>query len=190
VADSAGDGRFAVGYRWAALAPSGVFAVLLPLATGYTAFLTLHAGVVVAAVAFTVFGLVTLALVPLYLRAVVRALRGAPLLTFSDGGVTLHSARVTLPWSNLAQIRIDHAPGRSDLIVFVPLDQERVLSELRGLPRRFARDGVRRVGGPIFVRTAQLARPAEEILAAARHSSTAPVRHHRTLGRTPARLSR
>jgi hypothetical protein len=190
VADSAGDGRFAVGYRWAALAPSGVLVVLLPLATAYAAFLALNLGVVIAAVAFTVFGLVTVALVPLYLRAMVRALRGAPLLSFSDRGVTLHSARVTLPWSNLAQIRIDHTPGRSDLIVFVPLDQERVLEGLRGLPRRFARDGVRRVGGPIFVRTAQLTRPVEEILAAARHSSPAPVRHHRTLGRTPAGLPR
>lgn len=181
---------FVVGYRWSALASAGGFAVLLPLATASAAFLTLHAGVVVAAVAFTGFGLVTLAFVPLYLRAVVRALRGAPLLTFSDDGVTLHSAWVTLPWSNLAQIRIDHAPGRSDLIVFVPLDQERVLEGLRGLPRKFARDGISRVGGPIFVRTAQLDRPVEEVLAAARHSSSVPVRHHRTLGRAPARLPR
>jgi hypothetical protein len=190
VADSAGDERFVVGYRRAALVPTGAFVVLVPLAAAYAAFQLLDAGVVLAAVAFTVFGLVTLALVPLYLRAVVRALRGAPLLTFSDGGVTLHSARVTLPWSNLAQIRIDHTPGRPDLIVFVPLDQERVLEELRGLPRRFARDGVRRVGGPIFIRTAQLARPAEEVLAAARDRTSAPVRHHRTLGRAPAGLPR
>jgi hypothetical protein len=190
VAESADDGHFAVGYRWGALASSAVPVVLLPLASASAAFLTLHAGVVVAAVAFTGFGLVSLALVPLYLRAVVRALRGAPLLTFSGDGVTLHSARVTLPWSNLAQIRIDHAPGRPDLIVFVPLDQERVLEGLRGLPRKFARDGIRRVGGPIFVRPAQLARPVEEVLAAARRSSSAPVRHHRTLGRSPARLPR
>jgi hypothetical protein len=190
VADSAGDGRFVVGYRWAALASSGVPVVLLPLAGASAGVLTLHGGVVLASVAFTGFGLVTLALVPLYLRAVVRALRGASLLTFDADGVTLHSARVTLPWSNLAQIRVDHTPGHSDLIVFVPLDPERVLEELRGLPRRFARDGIRRVGGPIFIRTAQLARPAEEILAAARRSSSAPVRHHRTLGRTPARLPR
>jgi hypothetical protein len=188
VADSAGP--FVVGYRWASVASSGVVVALLPLASASVAFMTLHAGVTVAAVAFTGFGLVTLALVPLYLRAVVRALRGAPLLTFSDDGVTLHSAWVTLPWSNLAQIRIDHTPGRSDLIVFVPLDQERVLEGLRGLPRKFARDGIRRVGGPIFVRPTQLARPVEEILAAARHASSAPVRHHRTLGRAPARLPR
>ncbi|GAB2836191.1 hypothetical protein GCM10027176_45550 [Actinoallomurus bryophytorum] len=188
--DSPDDGRFAVGYRLAALAPSGVLVVLLPLAAAYAGFLALDAGVVIASAAFTVFGLVTLALVPLYLRAVVRALRGAPLLTFSDRGVTLHSARVTLPWSNLAQIRIDHTPGRADLIVFVPLEQERVLAELRGLPRKFARDGIGRVGGPIFVRTAQLARPVEEILAAARGFTSAPVRHHRTLGRTPAKLPR
>ena len=190
MAESARERRFAVGYRWAALAPPGAFVALLPLVTAYAGFLALGAGVVIAAVVFTVFGLVTLGLVPLYLRAVVRALRGAPLLTFSDGGVTLHSARVTLPWPNLAQIRIDHTPGRSDLMVFVPLDQERALEGLRGLPRRFARDGIRQVGGPIFVRTAQLARPVEEILAAARDRTSAPVRHHRTLGRTPARLSR
>jgi hypothetical protein len=188
--DSPDDGRFAVGYRRAALVPSGVFVVALPLATAYAGFLALNSGVVIAAAAFTVFGLVTLALVPLYLRAVVRAMRGAPLLTFSPDGVTLHSARVTLPWSNLAQIRIDHTPGHADLIVFVPLEQERVLEGLRGLPRKFARDGIRRVGGPIFVRTTQLARPVEEILAAARESTPAPVRHHRKLGRTPVKMPR
>lgn len=187
--DSPG-GRSAFGYRRAALVPVGIPAVLLPLVTAYAGYLALGAGVVIAAVVFTVWGLVTLAFVPLYVRAVVRALRGAPLLTFSDGGVTLHSARVTLPWSNLAQIRIDHAPGRSDLMVFVPLDQERVLEGLRGRPRWFARDGVRRVGGPIFVRTTQLASPVEEILTAARDRTSAPVRHHRTLGQAPAKLPR
>jgi hypothetical protein len=182
--------RFTVGYRRSALAPPGVLALILPLATAYAGFLALGVGAVLAAVAFTVFGLVTLVLVPLYLRAVVRALRGAPLLTFDADGVTLHSARVTLPWSNVAQIRIDHTPGRADMIVFVPEDPDRAVEGLRGLPRRFARDGIRRVGGPIFVRAAQLASPVEEILAAVRRSTSAPVRHHRTLGRTPARLPR
>jgi hypothetical protein len=188
VADSPGGVSF--GYRRSALAPPAVLAVLLPAATAYAGFLALGASVILAAVAFVAFVFVTIVFVPLYLRAVVRALRGAPLLSFDAEGVTLHSARVTLPWSNVAQIRVDHAPGHADMIVFVPEDPERAVEGLRGLRRKFARDGIQRVGGPIFVRTAQLASPAEEILTAARRVSPAPVRHHRTLGRTPARLPR
>jgi hypothetical protein len=56
--------------------------------------------------------------------------------------------------------------------------------------RRFARDGMRRLGGPIFVRVVQLASPIEEVLAAARRWSAVPVRHHHSLGRNPVKISR
>jgi hypothetical protein len=48
---------------------------------------------------------------------------------------------------------------------------------------------IRRLGGPIFVRVVQLASPLEEVLAAARHWSAAPVRHHHSLGRNPVKIS-
>jgi hypothetical protein len=174
------------------MATSGIVSVLLLLAAAYSGFLASGLGSVLTAVAFAALGLVVVLIVPLYLRAVVRALRGAPLLTLDRDGVTLHSARVRLPWSNLAEIRIDHMAGRGpgfDMIVFVPVDEHAALASLRGLPRRFARDGIKRFGGPIFVRAGHLASPVEEILATARRSTPAPVRHHHALGRQP-RISR
>ena len=171
-----GDDVLAVGYRRSALAPLGVFTAVLTLATAGTGSIAFGAGLGLTTVAFAACALLTLVFVPLFLRAVVRALRGAPLLTLDRAGVTLHSARVTLPWSNVGEIRIDTTPDRADLLVFVPVDDARAVEELRGLARRFARDGIRRVGGPIFVRVPQLARPIEDVLSAARHLSSAPVR--------------
>jgi hypothetical protein len=178
------DGMLAVGYRRSALAPLGVLAAILALGTAYTGFLALGTGFGLATAAFTVLALLTLVFVPLFLRAVVRALRGAPLLTLDGDGVTLHSARVTLPWSNVAEIRIVHKPGHADLLVFVPADENRAVEALSGLPRRFAADGIRRVGGPIFVRVPQLAAPIEDVLSAAHRLTTAPVRHNHALART------
>lgn len=177
------DGALAVGYRRSALAPLGVLTAILALATTYTGFLALGGGAGLATAAFTVCALLTLVFVPLFLRAVVRALRGAPLLTLDGDGVTLHSARVTLPWSNVAELRIDHKPDHADLLVFVPVDEDRAVEALHGLPRRFAADGIGRVGGPIFVRVPQLAAPIEDVLAAAHRLSTASVRHNHALAR-------
>jgi hypothetical protein len=169
-----------VGYRRPALAKAGLPALLPAFGTAYTGYLASGGGAV-PAVACAGCALATLLIAPLYLRAVVRAVRGAPLLTLDRAGVTLHSARITLPWPELAEIRIQHGAA-GDTLVFVPLDAARVLAGLRGLRRRFARDGMSRVGGPIFLRVAQLASPVEEILAAARHWSAAPVRHRPALG--------
>ena len=59
-----------------------------------------------------------------------------------------------------------------------------------GFAARFTNAGAhvwsQRFGGPIFVRARDLASPAEEILAAARRSTPAPVRHHHALGRSLA----
>jgi hypothetical protein len=165
-----------------------VLAAILALATACTGLPTLGAGFGLATAAFTVCALLTVVFAMLFLRAVVRALRGAPLLTLDRDGVTLHSARVTLPWPNVAEIQIDHKPGHADLLVFVPVDEDRAVEALQGLARRFARDGVRRVGGPIFVRVPQLARPIEDVLSAAHRLSAAPVRHRHALGRDSARI--
>ena len=179
---------FTVGYRRSSVLGLGVpLCVVLLAGTVYTGFLARGLSMLPAVVAFAGCVLASLVLVPLYLRAVVRALSGAPLLTLDGEGVTLHSARVRLPWSNVAAIRIDHSSGRrrsSDTIVFVPVDEVRAVEELRGLPRRFARDGIQRLGGPIFVRVTHLGRPLDEILAAVRRSTPAPIRHHH-LGGTP-----
>lgn len=175
--------NFTVGYRWSLLLTIGLplCAVLLAL-TAYTGFLAWALPMMVLGpMAFAIFALMSLVVVPAYLRAVVRALRGVPLLTLDGEGVTLHSARVRLPWSNVAEIRIDRTarrPRSSDTIVFVPVDEIRAVEELRGRPRRFARDGIRRLGGPIFVRIGFLACPLDEILAAVRRSTPAPIRDH------------
>lgn len=153
-----------VGYRPAAVARAGVPAVVLPLAAAYAVYAA--PGPWLTAAGFAVFAFVTAVFVPLSGRAAVRALRGAPLLTLDAEGVTLHSARVTLPWSNVAEARIEHRPGRPALLVFVAADERRAVAALRGLPRRFASSGIRRVGGPVFVRADQLARPVEDVLAA------------------------
>ena len=182
----------AVGYRRQGVTRAGLLPVLLLIGTACTGFAAARPGSVYAVVGFVACAAATLLIVPLYLRAVVRALRGAPLLTLDRDGVTLHSARIRLPWTNVAQIRIRHTAGRSpagDTLVFVPVDENRVLTELHGLRRWFARDGIRRLGGPIFVRVDQLASPIEEVLAAARCWSTAPVRHHHPLGRHPVKIS-
>lgn len=174
-------GALAVGYRRSALAPSGLFAALLALATVCTGSIALGDGLWLATAAFAVCALVTLFFAAFVLRALVRALRGAPLLTLDAEGVTLHSARVTLPWPNVAEIRIDHTPKNADLLVFVPVDGDRAVEALHGMARRFAADGVRRVGGPIFVRVPQLDAPIEDVLAAARRLNAVPVRHHHAL---------
>jgi hypothetical protein len=182
---------FTVGYRWSSLLLSSVPVCGVLLAgTAYTGSLARNQ--LVAVVPFVVLAVISLLAVFFYLRAFVRALRRSPLLSLDGEGVTLHSARVRLPWSNVAEVRIDHAAGRrrsSETIVFVPVDAVRAVEELRGMARRFARDGIQRHGGPIFVRVAFLARPLEEILAAVQRSTPAPVRHHRVAGRTRAGVS-
>lgn len=188
-----GDGVLAVGYRASSIVGVGFFALFLLLVTAYSGFLAFGIGAAFFFVPFIAFGLVTLLIVPRYLRAAGRALRGAPLLSLDRDGVVLHSARIVLPWSNVEEIRIDHTAGRgarSDTLVFVPVDERAAVQALRGLPRWFARDGIKRLGGPIFVRAGHLAKPIEEILSAARRSTSAPVRHHHALNRKFTKLSR
>ncbi|GAA4518456.1 hypothetical protein GCM10023191_092600 [Actinoallomurus oryzae] len=176
----------AVGYRWAAVGKAGILAVLLPLAAGYAAYTALDDGPLISALFLVVFGFVALVFLPLFARAVLRAARGAPLLTIDEHGVTLHSARVGLPWSNLAEVRVERRPGRAALLVFVPVDAEQVVTAHRGTPRWFARSGTPRVGGPVFVRADQLALPLDEVLAAVRRRTSAPVRHREMLRNGPA----
>jgi hypothetical protein len=170
-----------VGYRKSALAKAAVPGLLVLAAAGYAVHLALGQGPVTAVpvVACLVFAVVVF--VPLFVRAVVRALLGAPLLTIDDDGVTLHSARVVLPWSNVAEVRVEQRPGGAPRLVFVPADPQRVVSAHRGLARTFARSGTARVGGPVFVRADQLALPLEDVLAAVRRSAPVPVRRREVL---------
>ncbi|GAA4623006.1 hypothetical protein GCM10023196_017460 [Actinoallomurus vinaceus] len=122
-------------------------------------------------------------------RAAWRATRGRPLLTLDSEQVVLHSARVALPWSNVAEIRIvNRSPDgqTAKLIVFVPVDADRAVAGLRGMSRRFARSGMKHVGGPIFVRPEDMTSPFGEFLNAVRALTTVPVRpaiDPRTAGR-------
>lgn len=181
-----------VGYRFPMLAKTGLLAVALPLFAAYCGYIAYGADdptvAVVGLVGATMCALAALLIVPLYLRAILRALRGAPMLTLDREGVTLHSARVTLPWANVAEVRIDRMTGRgpgADTIVFVPVDENAAVAALRGLPRRFARDGIRRLGGPIALRAAQLTCPVDDFVAVLR-SASVPVRLRHLPGRNPA----
>ncbi|WP_329257661.1 hypothetical protein OG417_19225 [Actinoallomurus sp. NBC_01490] len=160
--------------------------LLLPVAVGYAAYTVRGDGRPVFTFVFFCFLFVAFVFVPRFLRTVVRALSGAPLLTINEDGVTLHSARVGLPWSNVAEVRVERRPGRAELLVFVPVDAQRVAAAHRGTSRRFVRSGIPRVGGPIFVRADQLTLPLEEVLAAVRRSTSAPVRHREMLRNGPA----
>lgn len=120
---------------------------------------------------------------PLYVltaRAFWRAARGRPLLTLDAHGVRLHSARVALPWANVAEVRVVTAPPDVRTIVFVPADAATALTGLRGLPRRFAKDGIARQGGPVFIRTDSLAVPLTALLTAIRTHTEAPIVHRCT----------
>ena len=116
-------------------------------------------------------------------RAFWRAARGRPLLTLDAHGVRLHSARVTLPWTNVAELRVVTAPPDVRTVVFVPLDAGAALDGLRGMPRWFAKDGIARHGGPVFVRADAMAISLDDLLAAIRDHTGAPIRHrHATHG--------
>jgi hypothetical protein len=173
--------ELSVGYRGAAVAKAAVPCLLLPCAAAYAVHLAWGQRPLFAVPVSLAFVFVVVVFVPLFARSVVRALRGAPLLTIGPQGVTLHSARVRLPWSNLAELRVEHRPGRAEQLVFVPVDPAQVASAHRGTPRMFARSGSSRVGGPIFVRADQIAVPLEEVLAAVRRWTPVPVRHRGVL---------
>ncbi|GAA4623009.1 hypothetical protein GCM10023196_017480 [Actinoallomurus vinaceus] len=170
-----------IGYTWRGLRDSAVFALIAILVTTSLAFRATDKGSFhqIPAVMSVVCGLWTVWLGGLVVRAAWRAARRLPFLTLDSDGVMLHSARVALPWSNVAEVRIvSRSPdGRTaKLIVFVPVDTDRAVAGLRGMPRRFARSGIKRVGGPIFVRPYALAMPFEEVLATARTLTTVPIR--------------
>lgn len=169
-------GVLAFGYRRRALIQVTIIAAGLLAGAVYLGILMLG-GLGIATVVFVVYLPLSFVFMMVVSRALARGLRGDPLLSLDGDGVTLHSARVTLPWSNVAEVRIEHRPRRGDLLVFVPADERLAVEGLRGVPGKFARDGIQRVGGPIFVRTPQLAAPIEEVLSAVRRLSDAPVRH-------------
>lgn len=93
-------------------------------------------------------------------RAVWRRARGRPLLTLDEHGVTLHSARVTLPWADVAEVRIVAAPVDVLTVVFVPYDPE--------------------AGGPVHVRVHDLAVEFEDLLTAIHRFTDAPINQRYT----------
>ena len=170
-----------IGYAWPGMRESVALSAIGLLLTGYVGLRAVGGGSVdpVFAVLSVVFGLSTALLAGYVARAVWRAKRRRPLLTLDSEGVVLHSARVSLPWSNIAEVRIlNRSPdGRTaKLIVFAPVDAGRAVAGLRGMPRRFARDGIERVGGPIFARPHDMAMPLDQVLAAVRRLTTVPIR--------------
>ncbi|MCO6003805.1 hypothetical protein NE236_02325 [Actinoallomurus purpureus] len=170
-----------IGYAWRGLRDSAAFALIAIFVTTFLAFRAKDEGRIepVAVVLCVVCGVGTVWLGGFVARAVWRTVRRLPLLTLGSERVVLHSARVALPWSDIAEVRIvSRSPDdrTAKIIVFVPVDADRVLAGLRGMPRRFARSGIKRVGGPIFVRPHDLAMPFAEVLAAVRRVTAVPVR--------------
>lgn len=187
-----------IGYAHSALKDVGVICLLVVAGAGWSGYRTFGAGGFRVGYLPVVFvsGVAAMFLVPLTARAIWRASRGRPLLTLTASGVVLHSAGVRLPWSNVAEIQIIHRVGRhrrTDIVVFVPVDPGMALHGLRGRARWFARDAVRRVGGPILVRVGSMRSPLPEVLNTIRALTSAPIRHkdlrggRSTVGRTAAR---
>ncbi len=180
-----GDAPLTVGYKASALRSALLLSVVMAAAIAYAAYLTFGEGgggaPLLPAALLVVVALASAVIVPLSLRAGWRFVLRRPLLTLDATGVTLHSARVSLPWSGLSEIRISQRGPLPDLLVFVAADPERALASLRGLPRWFARDGIRKVGGPVFVRVQDLSCPLDDVLAAARRYTDAPVNRRTVL---------
>ncbi|MEV0407190.1 hypothetical protein [Actinoallomurus sp. NPDC050550] len=170
-----------IGYAWPGLREIVAFPLIGLFATVFLGFMATNKGIVnpVTVVLCVICGMGTAWLGGGVARAMWRAARRRPLLTLDSERVVLHSARVALPWSNVAEVRIvNRAPDRrtAKLIVFVPVDADRVVAGLRGMPRQFARSGIKRLGGPIFVRPEDMAMPFDEVLAAVRRLTAVPIR--------------
>lgn len=154
-------------------------ALLVCVLLGALAGLLIEAALVgslVAALGATFCGLIFVFFAVMTGRALWRKVRGRPLLTLDAHGVTLNSARVTVRWCDIAEVRVVTAPGGVRTVVFVAADDDLVLGLLQGLPYWFARDGINRVGGPIFVRAHDLAIDLEELLAAVHRFTTVPIK--------------
>lgn len=117
-------------------------------------------------------------------RAVVRAMTGRPLLSLDADGVLLHSVRLRVAWSDVAQIRlVQTRPGsRTMMLVFVPHDPGRVAAGRGPWARLFARDYTRRLGSPIVAPVDDVAAEVDEMLRVARHYTDAPVRRQYSVG--------
>ncbi|GAB3973945.1 hypothetical protein GCM10029978_054360 [Actinoallomurus acanthiterrae] len=170
-----------IGYAWPGLREVVAFPLIGLFLTAFLGLRVANAGSVnlVAAVACVLCGAWTAWLGGGVARAMWRAARRRPLLTLDSERVVLHSARVVLQWSNVAELRIvNRSPdGRTaKLMVFVPIDADQVIAGLSGMPRRFARSGMKHLGGPIFVRPQDMALPFDEVLATVRTLTTVPVR--------------
>lgn len=168
-----------VGYHGgsASLRQSALVCLLFAVATAVVATVGRGDGMayvaVVPAAVFLLFAVLTV-------RAYARRARGRPLLTLDDHGVTLHSARVTLPWDDLREVRILTAPLDVRTVVFVARDEAATLAGLHGLPHQFAKSGMAHVGGPVYVRAHDLAIPLEDLLTAIHGFTGAPINQRYT----------
>jgi len=130
-------------------------------------------GAVVSGLLFVVLAVVTG-------RAVWRAVRNRPLLTLDGSGVTLHSARVSLRWIDVAEVRVVTRPDGVRTVVFVAEDADLALGRLQGLAFWFAVNGIDRVGGPVFVRAHDLAIELEPLLTAVHRYAAVPIKQRYT----------
>lgn len=172
-----------VGYRRgsASLWRAGLLCALVGTVT---AMLIAYAvgGNAVASYGAAVCGLTFVFLAAMTGRAVWRMVRNRPLLTLDAGGVTLHSARVSLRWLDVAEVRVVTRPDGVRTVVFVAEDPDLALGRLQGLAFWFAKDGIERVGGPVFVRARDLAIDLEELLTAIHRFTAAPIKQRYVAG--------
>lgn len=171
-----------VGYRrgssslWRAL----LMCVLFGGSTGFAIDVALR-GSLTALLGAIVVGLFFVLFTVMTGRAVWRAVRNRPLLTLDAFGVTLNSARVSVRWCDVAEVRVVTAPGDVRTVVFVAADEDLVLGRLQGLPYWFAKNGIDRVGGPVYVRAHDLAIDLEELLAAVHRFTAVPIKQRYTV---------
>lgn len=170
-----------VGYRRgsASLWRAGLLCALVGTVT---AMLIAYAvgGNAVAPYGAAVCGLIFVFLAAMTGRAGWRAVRNRPLLTLDAGGVILHSARVTLRWLDVAEIRVVTRPDGVRTVVFVAEDPDLALGRLQGLAFWFAKDGIDRLGGPIFVRAHDLAIELEQLLTEIHRFTAVPIKQRYT----------
>jgi hypothetical protein len=125
-------------------------------------------------------------LVPILVRLVYRLVRRVrpwePPVVLDAAGITLPALGVRVAWPEIAEIRVSPVRGggtrtaRRRVAAFVVNDAEAVVSRFQPFARKAARRSLEAYGTPIAVPDLLLERSAEDIVAAARAFTSAPVR--------------
>jgi hypothetical protein len=149
------------------------YALLMPIATADRLFLGFCSAMLIA---FVVMGA----------AQVLRWGLGRPILTLDAEGVHMPRYSYTLPWADLAEVRLIPVRNASRrrrqpaaIVAFMPADPEATVRELRakGGPRRFEKS-CRLYGTPLTIADRLMDQTADQITAAASALAPVPVRRY------------